>query len=58
MNLTIVIASVAKQSSPALAKGAPSSIAQLDCFADARNDGDKYRARFMPRGWRVSAMRN
>jgi hypothetical protein len=68
MKLHSVIASAAKQSSPALAKGAPSStsaalakgappsIVQLDCFADARNDGDKYRARFMRRGWRVGVM--
>jgi hypothetical protein len=33
MNFTIVIASEAKQSSPAFAKDVPSSTAQLDCFA-------------------------
>jgi hypothetical protein len=58
MKPTIVIASVAKQSRTAFARGAPSSIAGLDCFADARNDGDKYRAGFMRRGWRVSVMGN
>jgi hypothetical protein len=42
----------------ALAQGAPSSIAGLDCFADARNDEDQYRARFMRRGRRASAMNN
>jgi hypothetical protein len=56
MKHPIVIASVAKQSRTALAKGAafakgtPSFIAGLDCFARARNDGNKSRARFMRRG--------
>jgi hypothetical protein len=58
MKHPIVIASAAKQSSPALAKGAPSSIAALDCFARARNDGGQCRARFMCYGWRASAMNN
>jgi hypothetical protein len=33
LTASIVIASKAKQSSPALAKGTPSAIARLDCFA-------------------------
>jgi hypothetical protein len=33
LTASIVIASKAKQSSPALAKGTPSAAARLDCFA-------------------------